>query len=597
MIVLSNGVRIFINPYMIKDIYLGIASFGFENDIGNILGVAHLLEHILISFDSSKYVANASTARSYMSFWCSSIKGRSNKLDAIKTLISWFFTGNGRIKDIFTPTKIKDHIKELENEYYFRNEIFHCMDVLTFLSDGDLYNGGRIDMINDIDTLENILYSRMHRIIGPNTIIFVKELDEETLSLLSNTFGKLPSCPLTIPCNSFSSIVGKVVMMPSPFYTVMVNVKQSLENILAIMCLYEIYHLIDYETVGDQLYITISFVKEHEYDNFLKGVSMLKFIPDEIKFNHSDDFLMNLYLCFPWIKNDIFDYIVDVNNNMLNMFKSLEDEIYTSIRYGKYISIYPNFSKSIFNKTDRQQHKIVVLDCKIDHENKDISNIINNNIYLMKKQMINNEIHIKYGDKAFIDYAILGIMYKNNKIFKSNHGINIHHQFSSDDINTILESDTFLKYSKSKPAAIYQYLILSFFVSGNSIEDILSKRESTINFCKDYKNKILFGKQLRYDIKTNSSFVCGIVKGNSISNETLTNLMWSLKKKGLIYSLEFTKLDKKIFYIFMFTIYPEDVFKIITSNKMFNRHCIVVSNKSDIEDFSSLKKDIIIKIN
>lgn len=56
MIVLPNKVRIFINDRMKKDIYLGISNFGFENDIDEILGIAHLLEHLLISFDSTNFL-------------------------------------------------------------------------------------------------------------------------------------------------------------------------------------------------------------------------------------------------------------------------------------------------------------------------------------------------------------------------------------------------------------------------------------------------------------------------------------------------------------------------------------------------------------
>ncbi|AAL69786.1 SPV047 putative metalloprotease [Swinepox virus] len=592
MIVLSNGVRIFIDNSMHKDIYLGISRFGFENDIYEVLGIAHLLEHILIDFDSSKFIANASTARSYMSFWCNSIKGKSTFLDSVKRLISWFFYKD-KIRDSFSISKIKYHIKELENEYYFRNEVFHCMDVLTFLIDGDLYNGGRISMLNNINDISIMLHNRMHRIIGPNIIIFVKDINDYVLSILEKSFGSLPSCPLTIPYMMSSHITGKIIMMPSPFYTIMINIKSTLDNILSIMCLYEIYHLIDYETVGDQLYITISFIDEKDYESILKGISRIRLhIDREIMMKHTDDFLMNIYLCFPWIRNDIIDYWTDINYNIDTMLQSLNEEIYMSILQGEYIAIYPNFSDIIFNTKDRQMHKLVIMDT-------DINNSINNQhtqpnyINLMKKQTY-NEIYIKYGDTDFIDYVNLALGFKHT-IQRNNDGIKIRHQFSSDDIRTILESDVFLKYSKSKPAAMYQYLMLSFFVSGNTIEDILSNRESVLRLCKKYNNKIIFGKRTRYDIQTYSSFVCGIVKG-SITNELLTNMMWSLKKKGLIYSLEFTKLKTNIFYIFMFTIYPDDVFKYVSSKQYFKSYCIVVSNKGDYEDFSSMKKDIVIKL-
>ncbi|ADT91082.1 metalloprotease [Cotia virus SPAn232] len=600
MIVLSNGVRIFINNEMEKDIYVGISGFGFENDINEVIGIAHLLEHILIEFDPSKFLANASTARSYMSFWCNSIPGKSNNIDAVKTLISWFFY-RGKLKDRFDSDRIINHIKELENEYYFRNEIFHCLDILTYLSNGDLYNGGRITMMNNISKITSMLYNRIHRIIGPNIVIFVKKINSCILELLTSSFGTLDSCPLTIPYNVISTMNGKIVMMPSPFYTVMVNVKMTIDNILTIMALYELYHLIDYETVNDKLYVSISFVNENDYENFLKGITVINFnIDKDINLNFSDDYLMNLYLCFPLIRNDILDYITYINTNLNNILESFNNEINNSIYLGKYISIYPNFSDVIYNKNDRQFHKIAVID-SIYNNNIPISNMNNKDINvknivpikLMKKET-KNELFITYSDSDLINYVSLALSV-NNKILKNSEGISIQHRFSQDDILSILESDTFVKYTKSKPAPIYQYMILSFFVTGNSIDDIINNREAIIRSCKLFKNKIVFGKRCKYDIQTCSSFVAGIIKGKEL-DEILTKIMWDLKRKGLIYSLDYTKLDKKIYYIFMFTIYPDNVYTYISKMDCVKSHCLVVSKIGNTEDYSSMKKDIVIKL-
>lgn len=73
-------------------------------------------------------------------------------------------------------------------------------------------------------------------------------------------------------------------------------------------------------------------------------------------------------------------------------------------------------------------------------------------------------------------------------------------------------------------------------------------------------------------------------------------MMWVLKRKGLIYSLDFTKLDKHLYYVFMFTIYPNSVVKYITTENIFKNHCLVISEKGIVEDFSSMKKDIVIKL-
>ncbi|QDJ95022.1 insulin metalloproteinase-like protein [Hypsugopox virus] len=594
MIVLDNGVRIFINNAMQKDIYLGISNFGFENDINNILGIAHLLEHILINFDSSKFIANASTARNFMSFWCKSIDTTLYK-EAIKTLISWFFINN-KLKNSFDLDKIHNHIMELENEYYFRNEILHCMDPLTFLAGGDLYNGGRLSMIDNLKKVEQLLIDRMTKIIGPNIVIFVKNMSKDILTLLDSTFGTLPFCPEKVTNTHYTkNINGKVVMMPSPFFTTMIKVKPTLNNLLAILSLYETYHLIDYEIVGEHLYIVISFVNEYDYENFIKGNCNINFnVSNTLSFKFNEDFYMNMYLSFPCIKDDIFNYWYDVNNNCLNYIKPLETEIYNSINNGNYIVIYPNFSQTMFNISDNQKHKLVVMDINNNNNYLDKHRHCTEFINLMRKQTTNN-IFVKYDDVSLLNYVSLTLSYKSNvKLYKQKEGLSISHNFSARDIKTILNSESFVKFTQSKPAAMYQYILLSFFVSGNSIDDILSNRESILGTSS--KNKILFGKQTRYNITTKSSFVAGIIRG-TLSKELITTIMWELKKKGLIYSLEFTKLQSKnTFYLFMFTIYPNEVYKYLSKHKNIIAHCLAISTKGNTEDFSSMKKNIIIKL-
>ncbi len=593
MIILSNGVRIFINETMNKDIYVGIANFGFENDIHDVVGVSHLLEHLLISFDPSKFIANASTARSYMSFWCKGI-GSSTEIDSVRTLTSWFFH-RGKLRDDFSSSRIRDHIKELENEYYFRSELFHCMDVLTFLGGGELYNGGRLSMLEELEDLEELLIKRIRRISGHNVVIFVKRLHKPILKILEVTFGSLPHYPSTVVGSLPSEVKGRTVMLPSPFYTVMIKIKPTLQNVLSILCLYETYHLIDYETVGDTLYLTISFINETDYENFLKGTSNIKFDPPrKVNLTYNDDFLMNVYLSFPWISHDILDYLLDVNVNCKTMLESLEQEIRRSVSEREIVAIYPNFSQSMYNVRDTQMHKLAVMDLDDDRVTFSETSFLN----LMRKRQL-NEVLIRYGDVSLLNFVTFA--YSNgdggSKLFRNQDGIRIQHNFSSDDMRAILESETFLKYSKSKPAAMYQYIFLSFFVTGNSIEDIISRKEYALSFRKS-DNRVSFGKKSRYDVITKSSFVCGLLRGQNLSNETLTKLMWILKKKGLIYSLEQTKLrGRKLFYVFMFTIYPDSVFDFLSSKKNFiSDYCLIVSERGTTEDFSSLKKNVIIKL-
>lgn len=49
------------------------------------------------------------------------------------------------------------------------------MDILTFLSGGDLYNGGRIDMIDNLNIVRDMLVNRMQRISGSNIVILLRD--------------------------------------------------------------------------------------------------------------------------------------------------------------------------------------------------------------------------------------------------------------------------------------------------------------------------------------------------------------------------------------------------------------------------------------
>ncbi|ANS71139.1 metalloprotease [Pteropox virus] len=593
MIVFSNGVKVFFQENMKKDIFVGISNFGFSQDIDNILGIAHLLEHVLISFDHTKFVANASTARSFMSFWCKSIRG--SPMESVKELVSWFFN-KGQLKNDFSSVNIKNYIRELENEYYFRNELFHCMDILTFINGGDLYNGGRISMLEKENEVKQLLSLRMKQLSGSSVVIFVKQINCKIVDLLKSTFGTLPDCPSYVSIPTLYEQKGKIAMIPSPFYTVMVEIENTLNNVLAILCLTEYYHLIDYETINKKLYLLISFVNEYDYESFLHGNSSLNFqIPGNVSFSHSDDFKMNMYLNFPWISHDIFDYWLETNDNKEKILKSLEENVHLSIVNRNIIVVYPSFSSSIFNVSDQQNHKLVVLDALPSTNTASKTNVIS----LMKKSMV-NKVYVNYSDSELLSFVSFALTpkFRYGNINKTHDGISFKHTFSADDMNTILESDTFIKYSKSRPAITYQFVFLAFFVSGRSIDDILEHRESAFSMAKGNYNKIIFPKKVKYSVTAKSSFVCGILKGSNLSSVYITGLMWTMKRKGLIYSLDHTKLkEKNTYYVFAFSIYPEKAYNFLINQSHVSSYCIILANKDTVENFSSLNKNVYIVLN
>ncbi|CCD83227.1 metalloproteinase G1-MEROPS peptidase family M44 (clan ME) [Squirrelpox virus] len=592
MIVLANGVRLFVNESMAKDIFVGIANFGFENDVADVLGVSHLLEHVLISFDPGRFVANATTSRNCMSFWCRAVDARRGN-DAVRLLTSWFFP-DGRLRVDFSGVRIADYIHELENEYYFRNEILHCLDVITFLCGGDLYNGGRLCMLERADEVRDLLAKRMRRIAGPNVVIFVKRLGPSVLSLLSRTFGALPRCPDSVMGRLPKDIGGKIVMMPTPFYTMMVHVPATVDNVLAILYLSEAYHLVDFEAVGASLYVSISFVHEDDFDRFMRGEAVPRFgEPGALDIGEGDDFLMNLYLCFPWMKNDILDYVAEFEANKVAIVRGLERDIRDAVLARDLVAVYPNFSKSVFNAQDSQRHRLVVMDAQPCAASEALGR---RDAVFMRKQPTRDEMFVRYGDTRLLDVVAMAVGQRSLTLRRTRDGVRVQHRMSATDMRSILESDVFLKYSRSRPAALYQYILLDFFTSGRSIEDILANRESALVFHGRGENRLVFGRRTKFAVTSGSSFVCGVVRGGGVSEDWAVGLMWRLKRKGLIYSMDHTKLrGRRTMFLFAFSIYPEKVYSFLTKDAAVKDHCLVVSTVGE-EDFSALYKSVTVRL-
>ncbi|UWX11252.1 CRPV-143 [Crowpox virus] len=630
MILLKNGVRIFVNHSMRKDIYIGISDFGFEKDIhDDVLGIAHLLEHILISFDNKYFNANASTSRTYMSFWCESLyKNRYN--DAIKTAISWFFDKCGNLKTDFSKVVLENYIAELENEYYYRTEMYHCMDILAYLYGGDLYNGGRITMLERIHEIRKLLSNRMKRLAGRNIVIFVKHLTHNIMEMLSKTFGTLPMYAELIPIEPYlQDAKNKIIMMPYPFYTILIQVDNTLNNLLAIICLVENYNLIDYETIGDKLYISISFAEEDQYEYLLYNIKDIDFHIDKVELDLGEDYIMNLYINFPWLKKDIFEYIHTMTTSNKILIERLKKDMYESISQHRFMVIYPSFTKSLYNLTDKQDHGLLVVgnvNFKINGNNKlDNSNsedTLENTTCLIKtnnkakeqknilyKKTCDNNVVVSITDESFFRYAIFYHITGHKKCnkntlsrIKASTDICYRHSFSNEDLKELVNSDTFIRYNSSKPAVLYQYILLAYFVTEKDIKDILGYKNQVLQLDTRHlgNNKIIFGKKTRYDIYTKSMFVCGLIKGRKLSEKSIIDYMWELKKLGLIYFLSYTKISTpNTYYIFTFTVFADKVYKYFTNLKDISSSCLVVSNKnnkSEEDDYSSLKKYIVIDI-
>ncbi|WZD65381.1 Zn-protease [Bovine papular stomatitis virus] len=597
MIVLDNGVRVFLRPSMKRDIYLGISNFGFGRDVGEVLGLAHLLEHVLISFDHRKFLANASTTRNFMSFWCKSLRGR--PMDAVRELASWFFD-DGRLRTCFDGVDVRAFAKELENEYYFRNEVLHCFDVLTFLGGGDLYNGGRFEDLATTADIRERMAARMRSIAGPSIVVFLRQVSAPAVALLNATFGTLPRTPDVICPRTVASVGGKAVMMPTPFYSVLVRVDATLDNALAVLALRETYHLFDYETMGEDLYVALSFVDETDYDGLLRGIKdlPLETSPDARIAADSDDHAMNAYLNFPWMSHDLLDYEDYFRDNAERLVAGLKRDILAAVAERDCVALYPGFTSSIFNAQDAQRHRVMMLDLHQDQDGRPLHRGHGDAcpVRLMRKTPAGGNVVVRLGDADLLRFVTLATaVHPETRVRRTHEGIRFQHRLSAEDMDAIMESEVFMKFSKSRPAAAYHYMFLDFFASERSMEDILENRTATHRGgCIPH---LVFERRTRYDVVACSSFVCGVVKGRALRKERLHELMWRMKRLGIIYSLDHTPLKSPCtFYVFAFSLSPEETFRCISKCSGVTSYCLVVARRGPADDFSALTKTVVLRM-
>ncbi|ASC55601.1 putative metalloprotease-like protein [Seal parapoxvirus] len=598
MIVLKNGVRIFLRPSMKRDIYLGISNFGFGRDIGGVLGLAHLLEHVLISCDHRRFLANASTTRNFMSFWCKSL--RSSQMDAVRELVSWFFE-DGKLRVRFEGVDLRAYAKELENEYYFRNEALHCFDVLTFLGGGDLYNGGRFASFAATPDLPSRMAERMESISGPSLVIFLKQGSQAAVDLINATFGQLPRAPSVIQPRAVTRVSGKAVMTVTPFYSIMARVDATLDNALAVLALCDVYHLFDYETVGEDLFVVLSFVDESDYDGLLRGIKDLPLAADpgmRLNFD-ADDYAMNAYLNFSWMSHDILDYESYFRDNAEQLVAGLKRDVLCAIAERKCAVLYPGFTSSIFNAQDMQQHRLVMLSLQPESPSNKMRSRNHGDsapVRLMRKTPSSNSVMVRFGDADLLSFVALSLFVRADaKMFRSFEGVRLQHRLTAEDMDAIMDSDTFLKFSRSRPAAAYQYIFLDFFASERSIEDIVESRSGAHR--RNCMPHLVFKRNTRYDVVACSSFVCGVIKGRMLRQDHINSLMWKMKKMGIVYSLSCTPLKSpSSFYVFAFSLSQDEAFQCIARCPRVAAYCLVVAKRGPEDDFSALRKRVVLKM-
>ncbi|WGH07635.1 Zn-protease virion morphogenesis protein [Orf virus] len=598
MIVLENGVRVFLRPSMKRDVYLGISNFGFGRDVGAVLGLAHLLEHVLISFDHRFFLANASTSRNYMSFWCKSRRNR--PADAVRELASWFFDGGG-LRTNFENVDIRAYAKELENEYYFRNEVLHCFDVLTFLGGGDLYNGGRFADLVTTPDLPARMRERMLSISGPSVVVFLRQSNAATVALLNATFGRLPRTPEVIFPRAVACEGGKAVMMATPFYSILARVHASLDNALAVLALRELYHLFDYETVGEDLFVVLSFVDESDYDGLLRGIKDLPIAatPDTRICFDAEDYAMNAYLNFPWMAHDILDYENYFVENAERLVAGLKRDVLHAISERDCVVLYPGFTSSIFNAEDAQRHRLVMIDLPPESPGDKMRRRSHNDgapARLMRKTRTSGNVLVRFGDADLLNFVTLALsMHADARLFHTFEGIRLQHRLAAEDMDAIMDSDAFMKFSKSRPAVAYQYMFLDFFASERSMEDIVENRAAARRAAG--APHLVFGRNTRYDVVACSSFVCGVLKGRALRTDHIDALMWRMKKLGVIYSMDHTPLKSPhTFYVFAFSLSQEEAFRCIARCPHVTSYCLVVARRGVADDFSGVSKKVVLRM-
>ncbi|BCT22702.1 putative metalloprotease [Carp edema virus] len=193
MVWLSNGIEV-IQHRKFKHVWISITDFGSESDHTCVPGISHLLEHVLINCDVTKFDHNGMTFREGMVFYCDSLKGDSS--EAVAEIISWFFHHDGSLKVDVIKNNLEGFFAEIENEFYYRDSNFKIQDVVYILQGMEGVMCGRYnDFYAKKDLISAEIENRLKNLNASQIKIMVSDLNNNILNLLENSFGRLQKFP------------------------------------------------------------------------------------------------------------------------------------------------------------------------------------------------------------------------------------------------------------------------------------------------------------------------------------------------------------------------------------------------------------------
>lgn len=603
-ILLDNGVTIIIlkDEYLENDFIIKFRNYGSIIDsVVGISGFQHLLEHsFFFNNDNYNFATNASTTFSDM---CLELNIHSKNIiennESINILKSWLFKNNDYTKLNFsrdlTINEISKYIDELDNEFFFRQNMNIPWDLQNFFltnQKNHYFGGNRQTFFGREEEIKKWL-SNPYPIENKDIFIFLKQSVRHFLNPIKNIFSQLSTNNNTeTPMLSYNkkNWFNKVIKINDANTCDLIFLLSkkivNKKELVYLSMLFNNFTFTDISYMSDY-YCSFTFSDINEIVNFLK-ISTNPSVFYLNTFSRRDLLSINL------LYGEKFDIIDSLD------FKIMNSGISKETFFEKNKNIFLNLS-TLFSKAS--QNKEYIISNKMD-------NFIKYNTFANEPYDIDI---IKFNYDIFFNQNVTNFF--DNPIFQKNSHKCFNNLYKvidfSDSTKNMNELTVEINNSKKTHINFYFNALITFYSTSNNqcFEDVvkLLKSERKINNIIDCVNNSKFSNTI-YEIKTDYNFFFGAFvipknKENEIRGMKI-NLTHKLKREGLLYHLDSycVKYENKNILYYFSGCRPEDVKKIFNTiqtsfitNGMPAVYNFVISQKSMFNDFSKLKKKILVR--
>lgn len=601
MEILDNGVSILYNKKnnispAIEIIFKGHGALKeYEKKI---VGLQHLIEHNLFSTVDLNIGLNGVTTENYMGIELDVLNNRYVDNETFKRfykcLRDWLgFEGKDKYINITKNVdieRIKYIIEEINNEYIYHTEARHPLSFNYFMYGNDAFNYcGNKKSFNDIDKVIDALKS-YPKIYGSEVVLLLNEnkLNDEQIYTIVQLFKYLDyGNPHNIIKMKRMNMFGSVVQFDN-------SVDYRLIIYIPISKINEVKYIMSLKYLLPNLLITYSQNIEHvSFQFFFPSIHSLNDMIFLLRNKDYDEIF--LYDAFePYF--DSFDYYLgtqlgfNFKRQRLNILNEDIGEVrkimnlLTKYSYDKYIITYPRDDNLYGLKTSIDEYYNVTK-------------------YMFSDNYIYDGTYI---DKLFTNFGLQSHVSYYNQII---------HSKCFNDPNDIYIFNNYQLMNNSNDILLDSYVPLLFLYLTNNIYNVEDQNiasnmiqffEKILTIQTKKETEVILPNKL-FKIKTKYNFVLFLAKfkksTKNVLFNTLRNFQWNQKRKGHIYYIKYMhQIIGDYNYLVIFSnpdhqkidIFYNELNNLLEDDDNILQKTCVISNKSNIYDFSALERKIVV---